>query len=63
MVAHEHRDIPSCWNAYVASGETRAARKARLGECPETFRADVERHVRTFFAIRSAAARRARGAA
>ena len=39
------------WNAYVVMGETKEVRKARLAECPEEYRAGVENHVRTNFAI------------
>lgn len=40
------------WNAYVAAGQTREARAARLAEVPEALRPGVESHVRTVFALR-----------
>jgi len=35
MIRPEHRDIPGCWNAYVAAGHDRAERQRRLTEVPE----------------------------
>jgi hypothetical protein len=43
------------WNSYVAEGDTKAERKARLEACPEALRAGVESHVRTVFALRAKA--------
>lgn len=53
MNAPDYRAIQGCWNAYVAAGATKEERAVRLAECPEEFRAGVESHVRTVFAIRS----------
>ena len=52
MLAH----IPGCWNAHVAAGATREDRLARLEKCPAAFRAGVDAHVRTVFAIKARAA-------
>ncbi len=40
------------WNAYVAAGESREDRAARLAECPESLRDSVTRHVKTVFELR-----------
>lgn len=40
------------WNAYVSAGASTEERRSRLDECPQEFRAGVESHVRTMFAIR-----------
>ncbi len=40
------------WNAWVAAGDTRDERIKRLELVPDGLRADVERHVKTVFAIR-----------
>ena len=45
-----------CWNAYVASGKTKDARRARLAEVPAEFRDGVISHLRTIAAIRERAA-------
>jgi len=42
------------WNAYVLAGRDRQARRDRLAQVPERFRAQVESHVRTYFAIQAA---------
>jgi len=39
------------WQAYVASGATRAERARRLEQAPESMRRRIESHVRTVFAI------------
>jgi len=39
------------WNAYVAGGETREIRRARLAEVPEEWREEVRRHVETYYAV------------
>lgn len=41
------------WNAYVAAGQDRADRKARLEEVPEELKADVKIHVSTVIALRN----------
>jgi hypothetical protein len=51
---------PSCWCAYVESGASVEERRARLADCPEQFRAEVEAHVRTVFAIRASVRMRKR---
>lgn len=43
--------IPGCWVAWVEAGETRDELRRRLGETPEKFRDEVERQVRTVFAL------------
>ena len=53
--------MPEYWNAYVISGATRDERRERLERVPERFRAGVESHVRTAFAIRQRAAQKPRG--
>ncbi len=40
------------WNSFVAKGETREIRQARLFQCPEWFREDVKRHVETVFLLK-----------
>ena len=50
------REIPACWNAYVASGHDRDERARRVADVPEDFRACVESHVRLVFALRGQAA-------
>lgn len=40
------------YNAWVEAGETREERKARLEQVPEKYRNDVERHLKTVWAIR-----------
>ena len=42
------------WNAYVLAGRDRQARRDRLAEVPERYRAQVESHVRTYYAIQAA---------
>jgi len=54
----DYRSIPGWWNARVAAGATVEERRALLEECPEEFRAGVESHVRTEFALRRQAPRR-----
>lgn len=44
---------PGQWNAYVSAGSDKEERKKRLAEVPEAMRGDVERHVRTVFAIKN----------
>lgn len=52
-------DAPAgCWNAYVASGATRAERARRLAEAPERLRRGIVSHVETVFAIRAGARRK-----
>ena len=41
------------WNAWVAAGATREDRKARLEQVSEQYRKDVERHLKTVWAIRN----------
>lgn len=53
---------PGQWNAYVAGGETREIRRERLDECPADYRAGVEAHVKTVFALRRKQAERIRKA-
>lgn len=50
------------WNAYVSAGASTEERRSRLDECPPEFRAGVESHVRTMFAIRRKHAERIRKA-
>jgi hypothetical protein len=47
------------WQAYVASGATRAERGRRLEQAPEPLRRRIESHVRTVFAIAAYHKRRA----
>lgn len=47
------------WQPYVADGATRTERARRLAQAPETMRSRIEAHVRTVFALRAKAARRA----
>lgn len=44
--------VRGTWNAYVAMGESKEERKARLAEVPEEIREDVEKHVRAVFSLR-----------
>jgi len=41
------------WNAYVLAGRDTIARRQRLAEVPERWRAQVKSHVRTYFAIKA----------
>lgn len=41
------------YNAWVESGATREDRKARLEQVPGQYRKDVERHLKTVWAIRN----------
>lgn len=45
-------DPQGIWNAYVAAGDTREERRARLAQAPEQMRPGIESHVRTVFALR-----------
>jgi hypothetical protein len=45
------------WNAYVASGASLEARRARLAEVPEAWREAVRAHLTLVFAMRAAAGR------
>ena len=58
MTGVDYRSIPGWWNARVAAGATVEERRALLEECPEEFRAGVESHVRTVYALRRIAPRR-----
>ncbi len=40
------------WNSFVAKGETREIRQARLFQCPEQFREGVRKHVITVFLLK-----------
>lgn len=48
------------FNAWVEAGTTKDERRERLASVPEEYRADVERHVKTVFAINSFHARKAK---
>lgn len=54
----DQRAVLGQWNAYVAAGEHRDERNARLAQCPEALRPAVMSHVRTVFALRAALADR-----
>jgi len=41
------------WNSFVAKGETRDIRRARLFQCPERFRDDVRIHTETVFRLKN----------
>lgn len=56
-----YEDLPGYWNAFVLQGQTRDERRERLERVPERFRAGVESHVRTAFAIRQRAVQKATG--
>ena len=58
----DYEAMPGYWNAWVMQGATKAQRRERLERVPELFRAGVESHVRTVFAIRQRAAQKARDA-
>jgi hypothetical protein len=40
------------WNAYVTAGADKDERRARLAECPEQYKENVTRHVKTVFEMR-----------
>ena len=51
MTVPTAREPQGVWNAYVAAGDTREERHARLAQAPEQMRAGIESHVRTVFAL------------
>lgn len=57
----DYESMSGYWNAYVIAGKSRDDRRERLERVPEPFRAGVESHVRTVFAIRQRALQSARG--
>jgi len=46
------------WFCYVAAGESKLERRARLGECPSEIKEEVERRVVAFFKDRTKVAQR-----
>ena len=51
-------DNHGTWNAYVAAGKTREERAARLATVPDNLRQSVANHVRCYFNVKSAKARK-----
>jgi len=41
------------WNSFVAKGETREIRRARLFQCPDRFKENVRRHCETVFRLKN----------